>query len=147
MQNFLVNYTACTVWLSINGAWKNTSGSFLHTVLSFSSRVTNCGIFLNFLFITLLKCQFKPKAVELLLVPNDYFFFAARVVFGFLLFVCFVFCFCFLFFLPVIAVKSLFDYEIHLIFHILHINIASLFEKKTVSRTWLLSSCHESCQL
>lgn len=32
---------------------------FPHTLLSFSNRVTDCGILLFFLFITLLKCQFQ----------------------------------------------------------------------------------------
>lgn len=42
---------------------KTSVEGFPYTLLSFSVRVTDCGILLTFLFITLLKCQFQTLKI------------------------------------------------------------------------------------
>lgn len=116
--------------------WCLESASLHYTILSFSSRETTCAVFLIFLFITFLKCQFKANAVV-----NCY------------LYQMMTFCLWGECMTEMVAgcILVLFDsvlwfcfeigYKINLI---LRIKIVVLFEQATLSLAWLLSNCHEN---
>lgn len=118
--------------------WCLESASLYHPILSFSSRETTCAVLLIFLFITLLKCQFKATAVVNCYWYQMITFCLWECLTELVAFWCFLMWFCFDFLLW-------FCFEIwYKINLILYIEMVVLFEQATISLSWLLSNCHGS---